>query len=705
MKAFYLTAAGISLAVISESALSENDLFSFDKNVKVLTPTKLLQSLHDTPASVTIISKSDIKRLGIKDIPEVMRLVPGMSVGMTRGNDYQLAYLNPSVRATRRLQVLIDGMSVYRLGFSNVYWLTLPVNIQDIERIEVTRSPSSTTYGVNSFEAVINIITKHPADNQGSYVEIYSGAIETNYAYASYGDKINNTSYRIALSHRKNTGYDETENFGEDRRDDTDVSTVFLHGVTELDNNSLEYQFSYVDGTLSHNNSDEGRITPSDGQEKEIFTNLNYFMDISNNHKLKIHYDLTINDHIEEWKTCYPGILFTENLRSLYLQNPDYANTIIGGNTPSGGSASDDALATAVFNDINNLGAAAFDDVCGIVNENIKETRSNLAIEDTFVFSNTLRTVSGLGIYYNAIDSETYLDGNGKYDDITSYLFSNWEYRFSNFVLNSGIMIENEEERNNETLVSPRIALNYNITNTDTIRFIVSKSKRSPDIFETTGSWNYYMRNITPTIQGNSEAFFVFHAGAENTLVPEEIISKEISYYGVFPSINTKFDIKFFKLEMDKLMSQKISFFDFNPDNNNEGTRKGAELELHILASNSIQFSLGFSRLLCDGTHVFEDATLCARNSGFSNLTYKFNNNLYTTLAYYASSNISGFPYHRTDFIINKGFNTKNYDINLSLIARYYAEDNGFTVNEDLDTIENKFYDKTHVFGSISISF
>jgi len=329
--------------------------------------------------------------------------------------------------------------------------------------------------------------------------------------------------------------------------------------------------------------------------------------------------------------------------------------------------------------------------------------RSNVSIEDTFIFNDSLRTVSGLGVYYNEVDTETFLNGKESYT--TSYVFSNWEYKFYDFVLNTGVMIENEQQYNNETLVSPRVALNYHITSNDTVRFVFSKSNRSPDLFETTGNWSYFMRNITPTIEGNSEAYFIFQAAAKNNLTSEKITSEEISYYGVFPSIKTSLDIKFFRLEMSDLLSKKLSFFDFDQTNDNSANRKGAELELHVKGTDNLQFTLGYSHLTCTGTHVFEDKPLCAHNSGFSNITYSFNRELNTTLAYYASSNISGFQYHRTDFVINKIFNMNTYNIDLSLIVRYYAEDGGFTVNENLFTIDNKFNNNTHIFGSIGIAF
>jgi len=266
---------GLASLGISQLAHSNEDDFTFEEDVKVYTPAKLNQSLHDTPASVTVITDKDIKRLGLKNIAEVMRLVPGMAVGVTTGNNYQLAYLNPSVRATRRMQVLIDGMSIYRAGFSRVEWTNIPVHINDIAQIEVTRSPSSSAYGSNSFEAVINIITKHPGDNQGTYAEIYGGSISTKEAYVGHGGAFKDTNYHFSISHRENDGYDRRDD-GENRRDETDLNSFNIRAVTEFKNGIFDYQVSAVKGELTLNNSDSRRISDSDQYVEDITVNLNY---------------------------------------------------------------------------------------------------------------------------------------------------------------------------------------------------------------------------------------------------------------------------------------------------------------------------------------------------------------------------------------------------------------------------------------------
>ena len=76
--------------------------------------TRLRQSLADVPGSVTIITAEMLKRFGIVSIPEALRLVPGMAVTQVSGTDYRIGYHGTNILVPRRMNVLIDGMSVYR---------------------------------------------------------------------------------------------------------------------------------------------------------------------------------------------------------------------------------------------------------------------------------------------------------------------------------------------------------------------------------------------------------------------------------------------------------------------------------------------------------------------------------------------------------------------------------------------------------------
>ncbi|MEI8259761.1 MAG: TonB-dependent receptor, partial [Deltaproteobacteria bacterium] len=67
-------------------------------------------------------------------------------------------------RLSNKMLVLVDGRSVY-LDFMGVtLWPTIPVSVEDIERIEVIRGPGSALYGADAFTGVVNIITRPPGE-------------------------------------------------------------------------------------------------------------------------------------------------------------------------------------------------------------------------------------------------------------------------------------------------------------------------------------------------------------------------------------------------------------------------------------------------------------------------------------------------------------------------------------------------------------
>jgi iron complex outermembrane receptor protein len=72
-------------------------------------------------------------------------------------------------RFANKVQVLVDGRSLYSPSFGGVYWDANDTFLDDIERIEVTRGPGGATSPLNTVNGVINIITKHADQTQGVF--------------------------------------------------------------------------------------------------------------------------------------------------------------------------------------------------------------------------------------------------------------------------------------------------------------------------------------------------------------------------------------------------------------------------------------------------------------------------------------------------------------------------------------------------------
>jgi len=160
---------GGALACAQQAQAEVTESAFLDELPVVLSVSRLSQPVSEAPAAVTVIDRDMIRASGFRDIPDLLRLVPGFSVAYTRDNTWAIGYHGMADAFSRRFQVLVDGRSIYSAAYGAVYWGELPLSIDDVERIEVVRGPDAATYGANAFLAVINIITKDPSQTLGGF--------------------------------------------------------------------------------------------------------------------------------------------------------------------------------------------------------------------------------------------------------------------------------------------------------------------------------------------------------------------------------------------------------------------------------------------------------------------------------------------------------------------------------------------------------
>ncbi|MFA0809450.1 TonB-dependent receptor plug domain-containing protein [Microbulbifer epialgicus] len=717
----FLSLQGFAMSgTTAANEFEDMEFDSFDETgVPVLvTPTRLKQSKHDIPASVTRIEAAELQDLQIRTIPEVLRYVAGMAVGYASGNQPRINYHGTNGLIPRRMQILIDGMSVYRAGYAEVTWPLLPITIQDVWAIEVTRAPSSPTYGQNSMMAVINIITKDPAQVQEPQLITRYGDQGTRDVYTQFGDSPSESfSYRVSLAKEIDDGFDK--NFvGEERRDGTDMNHLnakaklnlseatdlnmfigFSEGVTELEyRDNQQTTFPDIDNTAQYYQADLRHV-------------------FSAKHELKVKSYFTQIDQDVSWTTSQPLALFLPSLRELHFQNSDYAAAIVAGQMPSGGTAQDDALAMTVLQEIASLGVSAFDQTYIEVNEDAVESKFDIEVEDTYILTDSFRFVVGAGATKQSLESETLVAG--KAENWGARVFGNGEYRQGKFVLNLGAMIEDEENLDSPEL-SPRLGLNYRIAPSNTIRYAISRSVRTPDLLETDRDWNYEVAGPGVPVAGQMSKYFYYNAKAENDLIPEEIVSNEIGLYG-YHNVNLtrggvstlEYDLKVFYDEMKDLVSEKPLFFDYHPTNNTENTLKGAEFELDYFVRggylpyflDSMKIHANYAYLETD-TNNFYERSLYARHTGALYSIFYFPNNMHVSLAYYGNSEVNGEPFDGYEIGAGKTFMFNGgSDLSISGKIIYHPDEvNEFTVSETFN-VQNNYDDATSLYLTARYSF
>lgn len=223
--------------------LSVEDLL----NVKVTSVAKKAQSLNDAPAAAFVITNEDIKRSGATNIPDALRLAPGLDVAKIDSNKWAVTARGFNGRRANKLLVLIDGRSTYTRSFAGVYWESQDVMMEDIDRIEVIRGPGATLWGANAVNGVINIITKNSSKTQGLSFNAGGGTEEQGFASVRYGTTFGkDTTARAYIKGFKRDSNSHVS--GGDAGDDWDKVQGGFRMDSRLDNqNELTFQGDIYD--------------------------------------------------------------------------------------------------------------------------------------------------------------------------------------------------------------------------------------------------------------------------------------------------------------------------------------------------------------------------------------------------------------------------------------------------------------------------
>lgn len=584
----------------------------------VLTAARLKQPKAEVPASVTVITSEQIKLWGVRTLPEVMKFVPGMLVGHGDDvNNTSVAYHTSNPSTMRRLQVLVDGRSVYKSAIATVIWDDVGLAIEDIDRIEVTRGPSASLYGANSYLGIINILTKHPEDSQGTLVSWRKGNKGIQDVHFRHALVVDSTSFKISGSVKADEGFDGRDSKGrDDLRDGRKHGFINAYINHQIDgNNSLDFQMGYKSGKTEIRQSDFDQDFP-DKTSTNGYVYGKWQKEFSIDHQSHLQAYWQKDEKKQSNTVCLPTLMLDNEMAQLHFQNPEWANILASATTvfsdpevqafvaglQAGVVTPELAMAVAkdkadkdvivtqidldgtknILGNVPNLSSDFSEISCGESDFDLLEQRFDIEWQDTVRWGERLRTVSGLSFRQDSAYSQTYF--NGTVNNDTWRAFVNGEYRAADWlILNAGGMYEFETK--NEDSFSPKLAANFILDNQQSIRLVASQAVRSPDLLEIEPEYIARVSNLSSNYLGDSTANFykqVIAGENEASLKSEKITSYEVGYFvvGDFRGVKTEFDLKIFREEMRDMISEPISLDATDISNNNEADIKGFEFQL-----------------------------------------------------------------------------------------------------------------------------
>ena len=691
------------LTLVVGTRVHADDLFGIEQPLpQVLTATRLKQAPAAVPGSMTVLDSALIRASGARDIVELLRLVPGMMIGYSNGNQATVNYHGSNVTEARRLQVLVDGRSVYRPGLATVDWSDIPVAIEDIERIEVFRGPNTVSYGANALMGVISITTRAPLDSQGTRLKTTQGENGIQDWYASHGSSWADGALRLSLSGQQDDGFDHDE-FGRDYRDSRRLNRLNLSVSQQLDSRqSLEWQLALKEGSNQRRYEYQplfGDYPPGDNdsdiEARDYAAALRWNIDFSNLHSLQVSTSLQHWQRLSSWRACDAAIVVSPQLHALWRLNAAFAERFARSPTAAviaSGTPQEQALATQVA---GQLASGGLDKVCGEVNQDLRENRYELELQDTLSLSDDLRLLSGASYRHDVAESATFFGGRLSND--TWRLFGHLEWQASqHWLLQTGAMYE-YDRRSGDSL-TPRVAVNYLITPRHGLRAVYSEAVRSPDMLENDANWNYRVRDLEPQPFGQRDAAYFVTTPGPGNLQQERMRSWELGYNGQSDSGNLNLDIKLFDEHIDDMISEPLRNGSPLPSNSNWMKFRGVETQLDWQLSQADRLRLSYAYVDFVASSRL-DQRLSARHSGSAGWLRDWGQGWSSGLFYYGADQLNRYRFERVDMRVAKRFVVAGAALELAAVMQQRLDD------EPLTWRENNQDERQLLYFSAELSF
>lgn len=175
----------------------------------VVTAARSPQSVDETLAAVSVITRADIERGQYRSVAEALSGVPGLQFNR-RGGLGKTTGISLRGTATNQTLVLIDGLRAGSATLGEASLQHLPLS--QIERIEVVRGPHSTLYGSDAVGGVIQIFTRRGQDERAGSLSIGGGSRGTHETRATIAGPHGNSHYSLAVGHLGTRGIDAQAN-------------------------------------------------------------------------------------------------------------------------------------------------------------------------------------------------------------------------------------------------------------------------------------------------------------------------------------------------------------------------------------------------------------------------------------------------------------------------------------------------------------
>jgi iron complex outermembrane receptor protein len=215
----------------------------------VVSSSKREQPLIEAASSIKVINSDDIKNSGATNLADILRSVAGLDIREAHAGQHVIGIRG--LCDTSHVLVTLDGNNVFMYHANHIFLDWAPVDLEEIDRVEIIKGPGAIFYGGSAFSGVINIITKTPRQLRGTQINLAGGNRETVRSNIIHAGAYKNAEYSLSAGYRQAEEW-EKPNIPQER-DDFYVRHFSGKAVYHIDDStvSLSGRYSSADNVIS----------------------------------------------------------------------------------------------------------------------------------------------------------------------------------------------------------------------------------------------------------------------------------------------------------------------------------------------------------------------------------------------------------------------------------------------------------------------
>ena len=358
----------------------------------VVTASKAELPLSRASKLVTLITKTEIERSPAQSVQELLNSVAGIDL-LQRGPHGVQADISLRGGSFDQVAILLNGINLTNPQTGH-YSFDIPINLSDIDRIEIVHGPASLVYGASAFAGGINIITKKEAASN-AYVKLEGGMHNSLNTEARGAYKTASTLHQFSAGYKSSDGYMNNSDYN--------MLNLLWQSRFDIERNTLDVQMGF-------NNKEYGANTfysPSYPNQFDDTESMFVSIKGETSGKLKFIPQLYWNRHNDCFQLIREG---TPNVPDWYTNHNYHQTDVFGTNltfqyasklgiTSFGGEFRNEGI-------MSNVLGKPLDEPIGNFTKSDNRTAINYFAEQNFLFQNMTLSVGGLLNYNTAIPNK-----------------------------------------------------------------------------------------------------------------------------------------------------------------------------------------------------------------------------------------------------------------------------------------------------------